>query len=232
MGAEDTFTFEMPDLFAVETTAYIMPDTARIMPDGRPVTGLFAELSPRTREAIGVDPYWGSVAAAAARSSESTIGHANAIGSANEEELRPDQWFLHPTLNERRVDLEKKERALLALQGEEDDVTALWNKLAALPNLMAKASGFVQQRRDAWEKAGQLSAEADLMSWAVQAAVLALEKEAGVVIDKYCCGAGADEEAPAELVFSSQVGTPRQLTTVDASQDEVVAVDPYVKYRV
>ena len=223
MGAEDTFTFEMPDLFAVETTAYIMPDTARIMPDGRPVTGLFAELSPRTREAIGVDPHGGSV-----RSSESTIGHANVIGSANEEELRPDQWFLHPTLNERRVDLEKKERALLALQGEEDDVTALWNKLAALPNLMAKASGFVQQRRDAWEKAGQLSFEADLMSGEVQAAVLALEKEAGVVIDKYCCGAGADEEAPAELVFSSQVGTPRQLTTVG----EVVVVDPYVKYRV
>jgi len=81
VGAEDTF--EMPDLFAAEATA-------RIMPDGRPVTGLFAELSPRTREAIGVDPHWGSV-----KPSESTIGHVESAEAENE--------FLKTKLEEARA---------------------------------------------------------------------------------------------------------------------------------
>ena len=58
--------------------------------------------------------------------------------------LRPGEWFLHPTLDGKRIDLERKECALLTLQGEAVSTAKLWGYLAAFSDSVTTASEFVQ----------------------------------------------------------------------------------------
>ena len=83
-----------------------------------------------------------------------------------------------------RVELTRTERALAATLEQHEELGKLWQLLAAMPLQMSAATGFVQQRKAAWEAAGKMTEEAKQLTFRLESILRAMQKEAGRILDE------------------------------------------------